>query len=387
MQGNKRLWLVMVLALLAALLSAVLVLSLSQIRPVRAQDASAQASAAAITARLAEISPKPAWITPDPAKVLTRIGFGSCLDQKKPQPIWTDIIKDKPDLFLMLGDNVYGDAKPPDMQALFDAYKVQAIQPELAAARAAMPFLAIWDDHDFGKNDAGGSFAGKRTAADAFFAFWQRQREPGRNDAMYYSRTIGPAGRHVQIIMLDTRFDRSDLTRKPADFPHWGPYGPDPDPAKQMIGPDQWTWLERELKAPADIRLLVSSTQVLAEGHGHERWGNFPRERERLLKLIADTGANGVILLSGDRHHAAIYRQSNGRYPLVEATSSALNLSYGPSKDGRIPPLVSDIYSAENYGLIDIDWAAGQVALQVKAIGGETKLRQSIAFAELGLKR
>ena len=68
MQGNKRLWLVMVLALLAALLSAVLVLSLSQIRPVRAQDASAQASAAAITARLAEISPKPPGSRPTPPK-------------------------------------------------------------------------------------------------------------------------------------------------------------------------------------------------------------------------------------------------------------------------------------------------------------------------------
>lgn len=379
MRGNKRFWLASVFGLLAAALAAALLLSFGQLAPAKAQDGR--------DPRLASLSPKPAWITPDPAKVLTRIGFGSCLDQKKPQPIWTDIIKDKPDLFLMLGDNIYGDASPPEMQALFDAYRMQAVQPELAAARAAMPFLATWDDHDFGKNDAGGTFAGKRVAADAFFAFWQRSREPGRADAMYYSRTYGEPGKRVQIIMLDTRFDRSDLTRKSADFPHWGPYGPDADPTKQMLGADQWTWLEQQLKEPADIRILVSSIQVLAEGHGFERWGNFPRERERLLKLIADSGANGVIMISGDRHHAAIYAAPGGRYRLVEATSSALNISYGlgSSKDARLPPLTSDIYSGENYGTIDIDWAARTVDLRIKGIGGETKLRQPIAFSELGL--
>ena len=37
------------------------------------------------------------------------IGFGSCLHQDYPQPIWEQVKKQSPNLFIMLGDNVYGD--------------------------------------------------------------------------------------------------------------------------------------------------------------------------------------------------------------------------------------------------------------------------------------
>ena len=378
MTTSRRLWLGAVLALVAALLVAAFLLAIGQVVPARAEDQ-----------RLASISPKPAWIVPDPAAMLTRIGFGSCLDQKKPQPIWTDIVRDKPDLFVMMGDNVYGDARPPEMEGLFEAYRRQAAQPELAAARASIPFLSIWDDHDFGRNDGGSTFEGKRLAADAFHAFWQKAREPGRQDAIHYSRVLGPPGRRVQIIMLDTRFDRSDLTRKGADFPHWGPYGPDSDPGKRMLGEDQWSWLAGVLREPAQLRLLVSSVQVLAEGHGFERWGNLPRERERLLRLLAEADAGGIIILSGDRHHAAIYEQAHAGRRLVEVTSSALNISYGlgSSKDARVPPLVSDIYSGENYGTIDIDWAAGKATVAIKGLGGERHLVRDVSLAAPGVAR
>jgi alkaline phosphatase D len=375
-----------VMLLIAALLTAAFALSSGGTQPAKAQSSGSTTGGDTVHARIGSISPVPPWRTPDATKALQRIAFGSCLDQKKPQPIWADILKDKPDLFLMVGDNVYGDARLPEMTGLFDAYERQAKQPELAAARAAMPFLAIWDDHDYGRNDGGTTFEGKRLAADAFHAFWQKPREPGRTDAIYYSRIVGPPGKRVQMIFLDTRFDRSDLTKKAADFAHWGHYGPDPDPAKQMLSPEQWTWLEQQLREPAEIRLLVSSIQVLAEGHGWERWGNFSRERERLLKVITDTKVNGIVMLSGDRHHAAIYAQPAERYPLVEITSSALNISYGlgSSKDARLPPLASDIYSGENYGMIDIDWEGRQLELSIRGFGSETKLSRRITFAELG---
>ena len=66
---------------------------------------------------------------------------------------------------------------------------------------------------------------------------------------------------------------------------------------------------------------------MLAEGHGWERWGNFPLERQRLFDTIRGSGANGVVLLSGDRHFGALYREAPlGRYPLYEITSSGLNM-------------------------------------------------------------
>jgi len=44
-----------------------------------------------------------------PTSVVTRIAFGSCAKQWEPQPIWSAIAETKPDVFLFLGDNIYGD--------------------------------------------------------------------------------------------------------------------------------------------------------------------------------------------------------------------------------------------------------------------------------------
>ena len=115
---------------------------------------------------------------------------------------------------------------------------------------------------------------------------------------MYDARTFGPPSMRVQVILLDTRFFRSPL--KPTDergAPGKERYLPDDDPAKTMLGDAQWAWLAERLREPAALRLIVSSIQVLAEGHGWERWSNLPKERQRLFDLIRDTGARSVLFL------------------------------------------------------------------------------------------
>ena len=78
------------------------------------------------------------------------IGFGSCLDQDLPQPIWEEIKAQNPEVFIMLGDNVYGDTFG-NIHKLERAYQKQA--RTLKKAGLGFPFMAIWDDHDYGKND------------------------------------------------------------------------------------------------------------------------------------------------------------------------------------------------------------------------------------------
>ena len=92
---------------------------------------------------LPRVAPAGAWLPLPPAeRALTRIGVGSCLHQSQPQPIWSAIIASRPQLFLMLGDNVYGVVKGADMAELVAAYRTQAVHPEFQAARAALPFHA-----------------------------------------------------------------------------------------------------------------------------------------------------------------------------------------------------------------------------------------------------
>lgn len=388
-----RLAFIAVLALLAALTALALVLVVGDLTRQTSPGATGgRPAATAADPALQSVIPATPWLKPQPAAVLTRIGFGSCLDQAKPQPIWKTIAARKPELFLMVGDNVYAkDVTSTDARELIDAYAKQATQPELAAARATMPFLAMWDDHDYGVNDAGSEFKLKDRAGDIFRAFWQQPEARQADGGVYYSRIFGEPGRRVQVIMLDTRSFRSALKLRDASFPHWGKYQPDATPEKTVLGAQQWRWLAEELTKPAEIRIVVSSIQVLADGHGFERWGNLPAERKRLLDTIVATGAGGVVLLSGDRHSAARYEEAvtrrDGKPQLVvEQTSSSLNRPYGPSKDARLPPLVSDIYHPENFGMIDIDWSGRKLSLNLHAIDGGTVLARTIAFDDLGVK-
>ncbi|MEO1693636.1 MAG: alkaline phosphatase D family protein [Pseudomonadota bacterium] len=353
-------------------------------------------SAVAQTARsradlsaLVNVAPETPWLPLDASTRLTRIGVGSCLHQNYPMPIWESVLAAKPDLFLMVGDNVYGDIKSGDPNQLGRAYIKQSAQPEFAKARAAFPFLATWDDHDYGLNDGGAGYRFQPQAAHFFRTFFGLTDARQDDGGIYYARTIGPAGQRVQIIMLDTRSFRSDLQRKSASFPHWGKYEPVADTGGTMLGAAQWAWLAEQLRAPAEIRLLVSSVQVLANGHGWERWGNLPHERARLEALIAQTGARGVVLLSGDRHSGALFRKplTDAAQPnLIEMTASSLNRAFGPSRDTRLAPLVSEIVWRENFGLVEIDWEGRTLTLGLRGMENSTRAEMTVPFSALGLE-
>src|SRR4051794_34931772 len=51
----------------------------------------------------------PAEARGDDPKVVTRIAFGSCVDQDKPVPIFDAMAATKPDVLLLMGDNMYAD--------------------------------------------------------------------------------------------------------------------------------------------------------------------------------------------------------------------------------------------------------------------------------------
>src|ERR671913_1923743 len=136
---------------------------------------------------------------------MTRIAFGSCADEEKPQPIWDAVLAYKPELFLFAGDNVYGDVRGGRrildedelINGLKESYAQAARVPGLAALRASVPHLATWDDHDYGKNDAGADFAFRDQAQKLFLDFWTvpPSDERHRRQAVYHAQTFGPSGR------------------------------------------------------------------------------------------------------------------------------------------------------------------------------------------------
>jgi alkaline phosphatase D len=324
-------------------------------------------------------------------QALTRIAVASCRSQEAPAPIVDVMRARQPELLLYIGDNVYGDvwSLSPELDELVDAYAELSKQADFQRLAAEVPILPMWDDHDFGMNDAGGNFYGKHGAEALFETYWGLDTHPvaGR-DGVYYTQSFGPIGQRVQVIMLDTRFFRTELTETPnRNAPGMERYVPSEAPDQDMLGAEQWRWLEAVLQEPAELRLLVSSVQVLADGHGWEAWKQLPRSQSKLFRTIAESGANGVVLVSGDRHLSALYRQEDTiGYPLYELTASSLNRPIGDEVDEMSSNQLGAAYSKINFGEIAIDWEDRRVRLTVHDDAGEVVREQSIAFSEIGVE-
>src|ERR1043165_6863005 len=109
----------------------------------------------------------------DESRALTRVCFGSCYaPQFKQSHVWRSILGLRPDAFLYIGDNVYQRAETgrPELHELREAYGLLTAEEDFAALRAAIPVLPVWDDHDYGLNNAGADF-GPREESEALFKY------------------------------------------------------------------------------------------------------------------------------------------------------------------------------------------------------------------------
>lgn len=338
----------------------------------------------------------------DATQPLTRIAFGSCAEQSKPQPIWDAVLAAEPQLFVFLGDNVYGDTR--ERAVLERAYAALEAKPGFQRLRASTAVMATWDDHDYGENDAGAEYPMKQASREVFFDFWREPANSPRRerDGLYTSAVFGPPGQRVQVILFDLRWNRTPIARNtafPSDevYKHWataeakagrdvpGPYARDPSPAATMLGDAQWQWLEAQLRVPADVRLLGSSLQVLADFPGWEAWVNFPRDQARLFQLIRETRASGVVFLSGDTHYGELTRlDANVPYPLTDLTSSGLTEEWHVKVPNALR--VGNAHHVANFGLVEIDWATREVTLGLRAVDGRTLLEQRVALGDLQVR-
>ncbi len=322
-------------------------------------------------------------------KIMRTIAFGSCAHQDKPQPIWEAITELQPDLFLLLGDNIYADTR--DMDEMRSKYAQLGAQSGFRKLCESCPILATWDDHDYGTNDAGANYPMRKESQKIFCDFFAEPASSPRRqrEGIYDCRIFGPPGRRVQIILLDTRYFRSRLVRgarrglNPDGYP--ARYVANTDTQSTILGPAQWAWLEQQLQVEADLRIMVSSIQVASEEHGFEKWMNFPHERQRLCDLIRQTRAGRIIVVSGDRHKAELSRLDDcADYPLYDLTSSALNRPSGWYNEINRHRIGSE-YRDENFGVILIDWDSPEptVSLQIRKLDGEPAIVYDVPLTTL----
>lgn len=295
------------------------------------------------------------------------IAFGSCNRQNLPQPMWDIIAKDKPNLWLWLGDIIYGDTD--DMTVMKAKYDLQLSNTGYKNFIASTKVIGTWDDHDFGRNDAGIGYPHKKESQQLALDFLDVPKEsPLRKiEGLYSANTYKVGSKTVKVILLDGRYHR-DTLMKDADNKYIL------NNTGDILGKVQWKWLKKELKSKADAYIIGSGIQVLSSEHPYEKWANFPVARQRLLDLLVKSKVKGAILLSGDRHIGEFSKmQVQGlNFPLYDVTSSGLTHSAtnnnGEANQYRVGPLVNQ----KHYGLMELSNNGDKLSVKIQLKGIET---------------
>lgn len=321
-----------------------------------------------------------------------KILFGSCSHQDKSMPILDAINKENADLFIFLGDNIYGDTE--NIQELADKYVRLGNISGIKTLRKNTDTIAIWDDHDYGENDAGVEYPQKEASRKLMLDFWHEPKTSPRytrKSGIYTAYTYGEDKQKVHVILPDLRWNRDALNsvskqdyisdRKPKNM---GPYSPSVVKNASMLGEEQWQWLENELQKPSAIKIIASSLQLLPEFTGWESWANFPEDRNRLFSLIKKYKVNGVLIISGDTHWGELSRVSTEvDYPLWEVTSSGLTQEWK-----NVSPnihRVGNFTSQVNYGELLIDWQLNDptITLRLNDVEGSVFTQQVLKLSDI----
>lgn len=274
------------------------------------------------------------------AEIVYKLGIGSCVDQDYPTPAWASLEKESINSFFFLGDNIYGDVPSGRLDNVILSY--EKLNDQMPSWLKNTEKLVIWDDHDYGLNDAGANYIYKAESQQIYNDAWDiDQNDPRRSrEGIYFSELKDIAGKKILIVGLDTRYFRSNLIKI------GNSYKPHKNSNTTILGPIQWQWLEKELSREHDILILASSIQVLATEHRFEKWSNMPHERDKLLALLNNLSSN-VLIISGDRHRSGFYKLDN----IYEFTSSSLNKGIFSSYESD-SLLIGKTYIQNNYGIV-----------------------------------
>lgn len=262
-----------------------------------------------------------------------RIALGSChysSDSAYDRPgesyggdfhVFDNIAAKKPDMMLWLGDNIYlREADWSSRSGIMYRYSHMRKQPYLQKLLATCPQYAIWDDHDFGPNDATGSWAHKDLSLEAFQLFWMNNGQgaagvPGITTAFQFN--------DIGFFLLDNRYHRSSERLKDSC-------------SREMLGEAQVKWLIDALKGSnASFKVVAIGSQVLNSEALYENYAQYPCEREQLLAAIAKEGIKNVVFVTGDRHHSELSKLEKNGIVMYDITASPLSSKVGNSRDNE----------------------------------------------------
>ncbi|MFN8265831.1 MAG: alkaline phosphatase D family protein, partial [Chitinophagaceae bacterium] len=268
--------------------------------------------------------------------------------------------QEKAAFMLWLGDNWYTrEADYADEWGLWARASRDRSMPVLQPLLKNMSHFAMWDDHDYGPNDIGSHYILKETSRNVFQQYWLNTSYGMNNQGIYSIISYGD----VDIFMMDDRWWRS------ADALPDSVNG-DVNKEKRMWGVQQMEWLKNALSfSRATFKIIANGSQVLNPASPYEKLVNWPVEYYELMNFLKQNSVNGVLFLTGDRHHSEIIKVGReGTYPLYDITvspfTSGTHKFSGPEKEN--PYRVLGIDEKQNYGRFTVSGSKGQRKLMIE---------------------
>jgi len=297
----------------------------------------------------------------------------------KDSSIFQAMAKERSAFMLWLGDAWY--TREVDYYSewglWYRAHRDRSI-PVMQPFLKAMPQVAVWDDHDYGPNNIGSNYVLKEVSRSIWKNYWCNPSYGENGQGTYTMMSWGD----VDLFLTDGRWWRS---------PDWmkDSVNGRPNPEKQMLGRQQMDWLKNSLLySNAPFKIIVSGSQVLNTVSPYDKLLDFPTEYAELMNFLHDNKINGVLFLTGDRHHSEIIKtHRSGTYPLFDITVSPLTSGThafgGPEKNN--PFRVLGIDEKQNYAKFVFTGPRGDRKLSVQFFGvkGEKLGDWSISEKEL----
>ncbi len=307
--------------------------------------------------------------------------FASCNDQTMKQPLWKPIINTQPDVFVWGGDNIYTDTR--DTIKMKKDYALLLSHPDYQELKKKTTIIGTWDDHDYGKNDAGTEWEVKKEAQKIFFDFMEVPADSPRRkqDGVYTAEVYTTPKGKVKIILLDTRYFRTGLKKSNVRGRRYESWGKDHNGT--ILGAKQWQWLERELQdTTVAFTVINSSIQVLSAEHGWERWATFPAELEKLKQTIKNAQSKNIFIISGDRHLSEFSVDSIAglSYEIVDFTTSGLTKTFPDNPDEYNPLREGKQVKQLNFGVVYFDFDNQRVRMEIRGKNNVVYERYTLDF-------
>ncbi len=261
------------------------------------------------------------------------VAIGSCARVGSNGAIFDTIRELDPLLYLVTGDIHYGDNGVNDLERYREVMDLTLRQPAQSALYRSTPIAYVWDDHDYGANDADGNSPSRQAAMETYREYVPSYELGGADSAVYQAFTIG----RVRFVLTDARSARN-LDRN------------EERSTASMLGTEQKEWFKEEIvDAAASNELVVWVNPVpwvAEEEDGADHWGGFADERRALADVIADNDIDNLLMISGDAHMLAIDDGTNTDYstegypgfPLLHAAALDRpgSVKGGPYTEGAI---------------------------------------------------